>query len=179
MLLLYVPTCALGAIILSAALHLTDFDAAVWLYKCREKCSERRGLLVWITAFCATLGGGIVMGVMISVALSLVLLLIQVSQTEVVELGRVEVTVRIQEHIKPGKLSASPGIAPERRFTMWRSLQHFGKHATTVPGIAGLKLSLARRDDRPDRRLVDDQVCDAVTGRSPTAARAVDVGAAV
>eukprot|EP01062_Namystynia_karyoxenos_P067070 TRINITY_DN60970_c0_g1_i1.p1 TRINITY_DN60970_c0_g1~~TRINITY_DN60970_c0_g1_i1.p1 ORF type:complete len:859 (+),score=257.82 TRINITY_DN60970_c0_g1_i1:88-2664(+) len=152
----WVPKLALGTIIVHAAMHLTDFDTAMWLYSTQPGWLDRRGLLVWVVAFCATLAFGIIYGVLASSGLSLLLLLVQVTKASVEELGRVTVEIAIGHQREP---AGSPGVTPipvlKRRDSgspmpartpgkirvtyLWRPIRYFKTQARTVPGVCVLQ----------------------------------------
>jgi len=86
-----VPKCALNCIIVNGASHLTEFEEVVELWKLAKnpkynwKC--RMDVVVWITGFACTLYFGAFQGILIAVVLSLCLILYQVVNPEVTELG--------------------------------------------------------------------------------------------
>eukprot|EP01065_Artemidia_motanka_P046576 TRINITY_DN7094_c0_g1_i1.p1 TRINITY_DN7094_c0_g1~~TRINITY_DN7094_c0_g1_i1.p1 ORF type:complete len:813 (+),score=198.45 TRINITY_DN7094_c0_g1_i1:107-2545(+) len=187
----FVPKTALAAIIISAAMHLTDFDMMEWLYHAAPPrdflttWAERRGLFVWLTAFAATLVVGIIYGVLLSSGLSLLLLLVQVTSSHVEELGRLEVQIHIGEHsprYSPPHVPISAEKQKQRSSGLWRPLQHFHT-AKTTSGITVLRppgtlffanidsiaeyIEGLRHADRIDRRGMYVALCDQSIERGP------------
>jgi len=86
-----VPMCVLNCIIVNGASHLTEFDQAVDLYQYavnqRYNWKMRGEILTWVTGFCCTLYFGAFQGMLAAVVTSLVLILYQVVNPDIVELG--------------------------------------------------------------------------------------------
>jgi len=89
--LYHVPKCALNCIIVNGASHLTEFDEVGKLWELAKnpkynwKC--RMDVVVWITGFVCTLIFGAFKGILIAVGISLCLILYQVVNPDVTELG--------------------------------------------------------------------------------------------
>eukprot|EP00434_Breviolum_minutum_P028251 symbB.v1.2.024992.t1/scaffold2394.1/size82379/8 len=87
----HVPMCVLNAIIVNGASHLTEFDQAIdlWAYATNEKYNwkTRGDMLTWIVGFCCTLYFGAFQGMLSAVLASLIIILYQVVNPDIVQLG--------------------------------------------------------------------------------------------
>ncbi|CAJ1439262.1 unnamed protein product [Effrenium voratum] len=87
----HVPMCVLNAIIVNGASHLTEFDQAVELWKFatnkRYNWKTRGDMLTWIIGFCCTLYFGAFQGMLSAVFASLIIILYQVVNPDIVQLG--------------------------------------------------------------------------------------------
>jgi high affinity sulfate transporter 1 len=81
----YLPVCALGAVLISAALGLFDWKAMVRLYRIREG-----ELSVCVAAMLGVVTLGALQGILMAVALAMLVLLIRSSRPSDAVLGRVE-----------------------------------------------------------------------------------------
>lgn len=82
--LYYLPQAPLAAIILLSAITLLDFSEAKWLYRVRK-----HEFYVWIVAFCGTLLTGLLQGLVVSVAASLIDVMMRSKKPPVLTLGQV------------------------------------------------------------------------------------------
>lgn len=86
-----VPMCVLNCIIVNGASHLTEFDQAVELYAYaqneRYSWKMRGEMFTWIIGFSCTLCLGAFQGMLAAVVTSLVIILYQVVNPDIVELG--------------------------------------------------------------------------------------------
>jgi len=83
----YLPTAALAAIIITAAINLVDVDSLKWLLR-----TKRRDGLIALFTFAITLVIGIQEGILIGIAVSLLALLYRESRPNVAELGHLRGT---------------------------------------------------------------------------------------
>lgn len=81
--LYYLPQAPLAAIILLSAITLLDFSEAKWLYRVRKQ-----EFYVWIVAFWGTLLTGLLQGLVVSVAASLLDVMVRSKKPPVLTLGQ-------------------------------------------------------------------------------------------
>lgn len=121
----HVPMCVLNAIIVNGASHLTEFDQAkdLWAYATNERYNwkTRGDMLTWIVGFSCTLYFGAFQGMLSAVFASLIIILYQVVNPDIVQLG-----FRASDHLE------------DDRARKWMALDREG--ATREPGILVLRL---------------------------------------
>ncbi|CAK9060701.1 Sulfate transporter 4.1 [Durusdinium trenchii] len=87
----HVPMCVLNAIIVNGASHLTEFDQAheLWAYATNERYNwkTRGDMLTWVIGFSCTLYFGAFQGMLSAVFASLIIILYQVVNPDIVQLG--------------------------------------------------------------------------------------------
>eukprot|EP00403_Amphidinium_massartii_P026265 CAMPEP_0178385150 /NCGR_PEP_ID=MMETSP0689_2-20121128/7886_1 /TAXON_ID=160604 /ORGANISM="Amphidinium massartii, Strain CS-259" /LENGTH=658 /DNA_ID=CAMNT_0020005427 /DNA_START=114 /DNA_END=2087 /DNA_ORIENTATION=+ len=92
--LVYLPKCALAAVIMKSTMSLIDFDTPLELWKYywrpKKKGGLKRDLKVWLVAFAGTLGLGVIYGIALAVCLSVFLIVKDATSPSIVVLGRVE-----------------------------------------------------------------------------------------
>jgi len=83
----YMPTSALGAIVISGVLGLLDFEEALYLFRL-----SKLDFLVWMASFFGTLFLGAELGLAIAIGLALLIVIYQSAFPQIVELGRLQGT---------------------------------------------------------------------------------------
>jgi len=84
----YMPKCALNCVIIAAAKSLLDWQEPMWLYSLPVNWRDHKDLCVWATAFLVTLGWGATQGMFSATALSLLLLVLEVTEPSLSVLAR-------------------------------------------------------------------------------------------
>jgi len=90
----YMPKCALNCVIIAAAKSLLDWNEPMWLYSLPVDWRDHKDLCVWVTAFAVTLGWGATHGMFSATALSLLLLVLEVTEPNLSVLARQDNTER-------------------------------------------------------------------------------------
>jgi len=91
--LLYLPKCALAAIILNGTFALVDFDTPKRLlrfWKPLDQGGLRRDIVVWCVAFCFTIQFGVLAGITVAVLVSVGVIVADATLPKAVVLGCVE-----------------------------------------------------------------------------------------
>jgi MFS superfamily sulfate permease-like transporter len=101
----YLPVCALGAVMISAAWGLFDWKAMVRLSRIREG-----ELIVCVAAMLGVVAIGALQGILLAVGLSLVVLLVRSSRPSDALLGRVEGVPGFHNVARYEGTSAIPGV---------------------------------------------------------------------
>ncbi len=101
----YLPVCALGAVLMSAAWGLFDWKAMVHLSRIREG-----ELIVCVVAMLGVVTIGALQGILLAVGLSLVVLLIRSSRPSDALLGRVEGVPGFHNVARHEGAAAIPGV---------------------------------------------------------------------
>lgn len=78
----FMPRCTLNCVIIAAAKSLVDFDEPLWLYSLPVNWRDNKDLCVWVTALVVTLCWGAFQGMSCATALSLLLLVVEVTEPD-------------------------------------------------------------------------------------------------
>lgn len=105
------PLCVIACLIVTSSIPLVNWREPLRLYRLHSSWDERGDLLTWSCSFAATLFCGMVAGICVSVALSIALLIHDVAQPVVQELGRTPAglwirlaNVKVESQPAPGTL---------------------------------------------------------------------------
>ena len=99
----YIPTAVLGGIVLMTLGPLIDFKTPIHLWKI-----DKRDCFVWFVAFVSTLFGGVTVGIVVSVGLSLMILLLETARPGFRILGKVPGTTLYRDTSAIAIWSKSP-----------------------------------------------------------------------
>mmetsp|Transcript_106249 Transcript_106249/g.310621 ORF Transcript_106249/g.310621 Transcript_106249/m.310621 type:complete len:603 (-) Transcript_106249:109-1917(-) len=103
------PLCVVATLIVASSIPLVNYKEFVRLYRMRHCWTERGDLLIWVISFFVTLTRGIFIGISAAVVLSLALLIYEVAQPVVQELGRTSEGLWIRSTNKSAKGQPVPG----------------------------------------------------------------------